>query len=79
MTPEQRLAFIRACERAGYTVDTEERRNGSVLIVSIRDGRGYVVRVMHPFRFDFEQAARDFAAFQQHGGKRHRTQKAKAA
>lgn len=73
MTPEQRLVFIRACERLGYTVDAEELRG--VMLVSIRDSKGYCVRVMNTRRFDFEQAARKFAEFQQRGSKRHTTRK----
>lgn len=77
MTPEQRLRFIQRVEAQGYTVDTEEVRG--VLLVSIRDGHGYVVRVMHIRRFDFEEAARKFAEFQQRGSKRHTTRKAMTA
>mgnify|MGYP007115078353 CR=1 FL=1 len=77
MTPEQRLRFIQAVERLGYTVDTDEHRG--VMLVSVRSEHGYVVRVMNTRRFDFEQAARAFAEFQQAGAKRYRTRKAVAA
>ena len=77
MTPQQRLAFIQACERAGFTVEAEELRG--VMLVSIRDGHGYVARAMHPRRFDFEEAARQFYAFQQQGGRRHRSVKVELA
>lgn len=73
MTPEQRLRFIQCIERQGYTVDTDEVRG--VMLVSIRDSTSYVVRVMHTRRFDFEEAARKFAEFQQRGSKRHTTRK----
>ena len=76
MTPEQRLRFIQRIERQGYTVDTEEVRG--VMLVSIRDSTSYVVRVMHTRRFDFEEAARKFAEFQQRGSKRHTTRKLSA-
>ena len=76
MTPEQRLRFIQRIERQGYTVDTDEVRG--VMLVSIRDSTSYVVRVMHTRRFDFEEAARKFAEFQQRGSKRHTTRKLSA-
>ena len=76
MTPEQHLQFIQRIERQGYTVDTEEVRG--VMLVSIRDSTSYVVRVMHTRRFDFEEAARKFAEFQQRGSKRHTTRKLSA-
>ena len=76
MTPEQRLRFIQCVEAAGYTVDAEEVRG--MMLVSIRDGNGYVVRVMHTRRFDFEQAARKFAEFQQRGSNSHTTRKLSA-
>lgn len=77
MTPEQRLRWIQSVERLGYTVDTDEYRG--VMLVSVRNEHGYVVRVMNTRRFDFEQAARAFAEFQQAGVKRHRPRKALAA
>lgn len=77
MTPEQRLRFIQAVERLGYTVDAYEHRG--VMLVGIRDGHGYVVNVMATNHFDFEQAARDFYAWQQAGSRRSRTRKAIAA
>ena len=73
MTPEQRLRWIQRVEAAGYTVEAESLRG--VMLVSIRDGHGYVARVMNTRRFDFEQAARAFAEFQQRGSKRHITRK----
>ena len=76
MTPEQRLRFIQCVESQGYTVDTDEVRG--VMLVSIRDSTSYVVRVMHIRRFDFEEAARKFAEFQQRGSKRHTTRKLSA-
>ena len=76
MTPEQRLRFIQRVEAQGYTVDTDEVRG--VMLVSIRDSTSYVVRVMHTRRFDFEEAARKFAEFQQRGSKRHTTRKLSA-
>ena len=76
MTPEQRLRFIQTVERLGYTVDAYEHRG--MMLVGIRDGDGYVVRVMNVRRFDFEQAARDFYAWQQAGSVRHRTRKVAA-
>lgn len=76
MTPEQRLRFIQRVEAQGYTVDTDELRG--VMLVSIRDSTSYVVRVMNTRRFDFEEAARKFAEFQQRGSKRHTTRKLSA-
>ena len=76
MTPEERLRWIQHVEAAGYTVDAEERRG--VVLVDIRDSTSYVVRVMHTRRFDFEEAARKFADFQQRGSKRHTTRKLSA-
>ena len=76
MTPEQRLRFIQRVEAQGYTVDIDEVRG--VMLVSIRDSTSYVVRVMHTRRFDFEEAARKFAEFQQRGSKRHTTRKLSA-
>lgn len=73
MTPEQRLRWIQHVEAAGYTVDADDLRG--VMLVGIRDGNGYIVRVFHPRRFDFEQAARDFHEWQQRGSKRHITRK----
>lgn len=77
MTPDQRLRFIQAVEKAGYTVEAEDLRG--VLIVSIRDGNGYVARAGLPSRFDWEELARQFYAFQQRGSKRHTSRKAIAA
>lgn len=77
MTPEQRLRWIQRVERLGYTVDAYEYRG--MMLVSIRDGHGYVVNVMASNRFDFEQAALAFAEFQKAGAKRSRTRKAIAA
>ena len=77
MTPDQRLRWIQRVESQGYTVDAYEHRD--MMLVGIRDGHGYCVRVMNTRRFDFEQAARAFAEFQQAGAKRYRTRKAVAA
>lgn len=74
MTPEQRLRWIQRVEAAGYTVEAEALRG--VMLVSIRDGHGYIVRVMNTRRFDFEQAARDFYTYQQRGSKRYNARKA---
>ena len=76
MSTEQRLRWIQRVERLGYTVEAEEIRG--VMLVSIRDSTSYVVRVMHTRRFDFEEAARKFAEFQQRGSKRHTTRKLSA-
>lgn len=76
MTTDERLRWIQRVERLGYTVDAYEYRG--MMLVGVRDGHGYVVNIMASNRFDFEQAARDFAAFQQRGGKRHRTRKVAA-
>lgn len=77
MTSDERLRFIQAVERLGYVVDAEELHD--MMLVSIRGAHGYIVRVMASNRFDFEQAARDFYAWQQAGSRRSRTKKVEIA
>lgn len=70
MTPEQRLQFIKCVEASGCTVETAEYRHGRILALSIRDGHGYVAHVTSANRFDWEELARRFYAWQQRGGRR---------
>lgn len=77
MTPEQRLQFIQAVEKAGYTVEATEY--GNVMILTVWGAIRHVARSMGYRRYDWEELVSQFRKFQQSGQKRYRTRKVLAA
>lgn len=78
MTPEQRLRFITSVEKAGYGIEATEDRNGDMMILTVWGAIGHVARSMGYRRYDWEDLAKQFHAFQHQGSKRYRTRKAAA-
>lgn len=77
MTHEQRLRFIQAVERAGYHIEATEDRD--VMILTVWGALRHVARSISPNRYDFEELARQFYAFQQQGIRTYRTRKVEIA
>lgn len=77
MTTEQRLQFIQAVEKAGYTVEATEDRG--VMVLTVWGAVRHVARSIHPCRYDWEELARQFSRFQQHGSRTYRTRKVEIA
>lgn len=62
MSAERRAAMVREIERAGYTVDTREKRG--LLIVTVSNRRDQVVTsATSTHRFDIETAFSRWAAY----------------
>lgn len=78
MTPDERLRFIQAIERAGYHVEATEDRDGDVMILTVWGNLGHIARAISPNRYDFEELSRKFYAWQAQGSRFHRTRKAAA-